>query len=101
MYLEDLSYFLFGASIIAFINNIRIYYINTKSPYHDSMGAMINWHYGFLFFWILLSIGMSFNPYFRWFHGVVLFLFIPLATFLFWYLIHLLLKLVPFFFNTK
>ena len=92
MYLEDLSFLLFGGSIATFIRNMWDYYLNTKAPNYDNIGAMINWHYGFLISWILFCTGISFYPENRWFYGLILFPFVILATFLLWYPLHWILK---------
>ncbi len=92
MDIENLSYLLFGASIATLLRNIWDYYLNSKYLNSDRMGAMINWHYGFLIFWIFFCASISYHPGIKWFYGLILFPFVVIATFLFWYPVHWILK---------
>jgi len=90
--MENISFMLFGASIITLLRNILDYYHNAKYLNSDMMGAMINWHYGFLMAWVLLSIGISCYPGFAWYHGVICLPLVIFTSFLFWFPINRLLK---------
>ncbi|SFV54194.1 hypothetical protein MNB_SV-6-871 [hydrothermal vent metagenome] len=91
---ENLSYLLFGIGIVILLKNIWDYYQNSKYLNSDNMGAMMRWHFGFLLFWIFLCMGVGYYPTIEWFYGVILFPFVVVATFIFWYPTHWILRVL-------
>ncbi|NEV64489.1 hypothetical protein [Thiorhodococcus minor] len=67
---ENLAYLMFGASIACLLRNIWDYYLNTRRANFDSMGATINWHYGFALTWLLFCVGLIVIPQVHWLIGV-------------------------------
>lgn len=89
---ENISFLLYGASMAFLIRNVVDYYHNAKYLNSDGMGAMINWHLGFLFAWISLCIGFIIHPGIRWFIGVSLLPGVFLSTYVIWFPTHYGLK---------
>ena len=92
MNIENISYLSFGASAVILLKNIWDYYQNSKYLNSDNMGAMMRWHFGFLLSWVFLCVGISLYPGSEWFYGLILLPFVVVATFLFWYPVHWILK---------
>jgi hypothetical protein len=92
MNFEYTSYIFFTASFITLVKNIWDYYRNTEYINSDIMGAMINWHYGFLVVWILMCSGICLHPNFNWYHGLILMPVVVFASYIFWFPVHKLLK---------
>ena len=86
--MEKISFLMFGASIAFFIIDVVVYYYNSQYLNSDSMGAMIKWHFGFLFSWVLLCVGLSIYPGMRWYYGLLLLPGFLIGTYIFWFPIH-------------
>lgn len=94
MAIETISYLFFAASVLLLMKNIRDYYKNTQYINSDTMGAMLNWHYGFVVLWLLGCTGVSLHPDFLWYYGLICIPLVVFATFLVWFPVHRLLKLL-------
>jgi len=88
--------FLIGVSLALFIRNIIDYYYNSSHTSSDVMGAMINWHYGFLLSWFFLSIALGLTSGVKWYFGVAMLLSAPLTTYIFWFITDKTLEILKF-----
>jgi hypothetical protein len=89
---ETLSWLLFGAALALLLRNIRDYAVNARYVNADLMGTMFNWHLGFAVAWLPLCIGLMLHPRLDWLVGATGIPLVLLATWVFWFPVHHLLK---------
>jgi hypothetical protein len=92
MTLENASYLLLGAAVAALLRNIWDYYQNTRFQNADAMGAMVNWHLGFLVAWLLGCSALIVHPDFDWYYGAIGIPLVVFSTWVFWFPVHAVLK---------
>lgn len=89
---ENLFFLLLGAALASLLRNIWDYYLNSRYVNSDRMGAMINWHLGFVVAWLCFCGSLIVHPAGGWLYGAIALPLAVLATWGFWAPVHCGLK---------